>query len=198
MTSSPTSRLYLPPAGEINPGDLYLAVPSIQIESRPLLVARYWKESSRGGSIYGVYDADGTPPTGGFRWQTNQGGETIIVRAFMGPGMILSHECEIDTDPDHRIVAMVRPITDIQVSHRNAILEMRNWAAFPLEAQDEEPPMALSFVDFRRLTTVRAAALNDEDRVASLNPDLRKALRVRFWHYLNRRVEPPPAVELPQ
>ncbi len=185
------SRIYLDPGDEILQGDIYTHVPAIHIPARPVAVARFHKKTDE-REVHGVHYEDGKPPSDGFRWQSDKGGETVLARGFMGMAVLISQDCEIENDLDHRLVAMIRPITEIQPEHRANMMAMKSWAAFPLPAQAEAPAIVESFVDFRRITSLRPEALRPEDRVAHIGPNLLAAMRVRFWYFLNRRV-----VELP-
>lgn len=185
-------RIYLEPGDELLQGDIYRNVPSIHLPSRPIRVSRPYRETEK-GDLHGVHKEDGAPPKDGYHWRADQGGENVIAKGFMGLVVVISHDCEIENDPNHRLVAMIRPITEIQAPFRADIMAMKHWAAFPLLAQDEPPAMEESFVDFRWLTSLRPTVLRAEDRVARLAPGVVDALRVRFWHFLNRRVLEPPA-----
>jgi hypothetical protein len=102
--------------------------------------------------------------------------------------MVMTHDCEIDNDPDLRLVAMIRPLTAVDADHRATVMSLGVWPYFPLAEQAEPPVMEASFVDFRRVTTVSGAALRDDDRYASLSDVLREAIAERFWQFLFRRV----------
>jgi hypothetical protein len=159
------------------------------------MVTRPYKEV-KGHVLHGVHSEDGPEPNGGYLWLPDQGGESVISRGFMGMAVVLTHDCEIENDPDHRLVAQIRPITEIQEAHRAEIMAMHHWAAFPLVSQAEPPTMNDSFVDFRRITSLRPEAFRAEDRYARLAQGVLDAMRVRFWHFLNRLVvEPPGAVQ---
>jgi hypothetical protein len=188
------NRLYVEPvAGEILQGDIYRNVPSIHLVARPVLVSRHYKDTPK-GVLHGVHSEDGPAPKDGYRWQADQGGESVLAKGFMGNVVLLSHDCEIENDPNHQLVAMIRPITQIQESFRADIMAMKHWAAFPLLAQDEAPAMEDCFVDFRWITSLRPEVLREQDRWARLGPVVLDAMRARFWHYLNRAIlEPPPA-----
>ena len=108
------------------------------------------------------------------------------MRAHRTTAIVLSHDCEIDKDDRHRALAMVRPITEIQAEHRDGLRRGDQLSAFPLESQDEEPSMVESFVDFRRVTTVRPQLLAQSQRHASLAEEVRKALAEHYWNYLHR------------
>jgi hypothetical protein len=191
-----TDRLYLPPIeGEILQGDIFDRMPSVYVESRPLSVARHWK--TRGTrDIWEVHREDGAGPNGGFKWKMDQGGEqALLVHAHLGLAMVISHDCEIENDPNCRTLAMIRPVGELDESAQRALFsgleDQVQYAIFPLEAQTTEPEMERAFVDFRRLTTVRPAVLAASTRVASLSDELRSAVAQSFRLYLFRRVERP-------
>jgi hypothetical protein len=182
---------YVEATSELLQGDVYLKVPSIDLPGRPVAVARPYRPTGD-RPLHAVHTEDGLEPQGGFKWRTDQGGEKVIARGFMGMAVVLTHDCEIENDPDHRLVAMIRSITDIQEAHRASIMAGDNWAAFPLRAQSEAPAMTDSFVDFRRITSIRPEVLLDADRYARLAPLVLDAMRTRFWYFLNRRIVEPP------
>lgn len=177
--------LYLPPGAQVSQGDIYLFVPSSHVERRPLQVIRPLRTEKGGLQSYRVHSEDGDAPSDGFKWD-KQDGERLLVRGYLRMGILVSHDCEIDSDTRHRILAMVRPITDLQPEHRQAVVDNEQVCALPLAPQDREPQMALSFVDFRRLTTVRPDVLAASNRYASLSSEIRKALAEWFWEYLFR------------
>lgn len=130
-------------------------------------------------------------PDGGFRWSIAKGGELVHARVYMGMAILLTHDCEIENDhpPGHRTLAMVRPITEIGEVDRPPILGLRKYSAFPLPPQAAPPAMALSFVDFRRLTTVRPGVLENSIRHGTLSEAMRRGLAEHFWDFLFRRQE---------
>lgn len=186
--------LYLPPvAGEILQGDIYERMPSTFLDGRPLQVARQFKVKD-GHDLWEVHLEDGAGPNGGFKWQVDQGGEgALLVHAHLDLAMVMSHDCEIENDPDARTLAMIRPVTQLSVAAQEALFSGRDdaiqYANFPLEVQADSPITERSFVDFRRLTTVRPAVLDASKRVASLTEELRAAIAERFWLYLFRPIE---------
>ncbi|MGD0863754.1 MAG: hypothetical protein ABSA21_13535 [Candidatus Limnocylindrales bacterium] len=187
-------RLYLPPVGtEILQGDIFDQMPSVRVESRPLRVARHWKQSGP-RDIWEVHPEDGSGPRGGFKWLPDQGGEQgLLVHAYLGRAMVLSHDCEIENDPRTRTLAMIRPINHLDEASQRELFsggrQDRWFAVFPLVGQIDEPRIERSFVDFRRLTTVHPDVLAASIRVASLSEELRSAVAERFRLYLFRRVD---------
>jgi hypothetical protein len=187
--------LYLPPnPAELLQGDIFTDFPSVYIDTRPIRVARHWKEIA-GRDMWSVHAEESTPPKGGFKWTMSQGGESgVLVHAHLGMAMLMSHDCEIENDPNARILAMIRPIDHLDAKTQERLFsdnveEEPIYTAFPLEAQMAQPKIDRSFVDFRRITTVRPAVLEASNRIASLSEDLRKAIAERFWLYLFRRLE---------
>ncbi len=187
-------RLYLPPAeGEFLQGDIFDAMPSVYVASRPLKVARFFK-STGGRQIYGVHQEDDDPPQGGFRWRMSDGGEAgMLVHAHMGRALLISHDCEIENDTNTRTLAMIREPSEFETVDQERMFSGREediqYAVFPLEAQAEDPALTRGVVDFRRLTTVRPAVLSSTIRVASASEELRRAIAEAFRVYLFRRVE---------
>lgn len=188
--------LYLPPvAGEYLQGDIFDEFPSIFVESRPLRVARFWKEQG-GRSIWGVHTEGEQAPAGGFRWRMEEHGESaVLAHGYLGMAMLISHDCEIENDPAARTLAMIRPLAHLDETTQRTLFSGReedvNYAIFPLDAQDGEPRIERSFVDFRRLTTVRPQVLEASLRIASASEELRRAVAAQFQQYLFRRVGPP-------
>jgi len=193
-----TDRLYLPPNGaEILQGDIFDQMPSVYVESRPLLVGRRWKQDDT-RDIWQVHREDGPGPNGGFKWRMDQGGESgMLVHAHLGMAIVLSHDCEIENDRSARTLAMIRPIGQLKEAAQEALFSGRPgdgfYAIFPLERQTDDPKLERSFVDFRRLTTMRPDVLAASRRIASLSEELRSAVAQSFKLYLFRRVERPAA-----
>lgn len=144
--------------------------------------------------MWEVHREDGPGPKGGFKWQMHEGGEpALLVHSHMGLAMVISHDCEIENDPNARTLAMIRPLGELDDSAQRALFSGRKedvrYAIFPLEAQDAEPRMERAFVDFRRLTTVRPAVLEASTRIASASDELRNAVAQSYRQYLFRRLE---------
>ena len=191
---------YRVPGGDILQGDIYLSMPSVHVASLPMRAARFWKKQGE-RDIYSIHSIGGLEPKDGFKWSLDAGGEkSTLVSGYLSMGIVMSHDCTIENDDGHRTIAMVRPITDIaNLEDREPILNFDRTAAFPLLAQEAEPKMELSFVDFRRLTTVRPAVLATATRYAQCSERIRTALSEYFWEFLCReyRQARPPRSEVP-
>jgi len=186
--------LYLPPSTDdpLLQGDIFLKVPFISVRERPLLVARYVGLSKK-RELYSVHkefdgptsNKGGRPPGSPFRLEDRQKPELVLVPVLLSMAIVLTHDCEIEHD-DHRTLAMVRPITDLEPTFQEKCLAGDRTDMFPLQPQDEAPAMVTSFVDFRKFTPLRPGALDPPaERYASASPVLREALAGAYWYYLH-------------
>ncbi len=194
--------LYLPPKADepMLQGDIFIDVPFVWVPERPLLVARY-VGPSKGRIIYSIHkEFDGPashqgserPPREEFRLKDRQRPELALVPVLLAMGMVLTHDCEIENDPDHRALAMIRPITDLEPAYQQKCLAGERMDMFPLEAQDEPPAMVTSFVDFRKTTPLRPGALAaPATRHASASQELREAVAGAYWNYLHHAFQEP-------
>jgi len=179
--------LFLPPQGPISQGDLFLDMPSTRIDSRPVRAVRPLRTESGGIQSYTLY-AEGAPPARGTGFDWTVKGEQVIARGHLRYAIVVSHSCDIDWEPRHLTLAMVRPITDMDKDHRDPILSGEQECTLPLQDQ-EDPRVELSFIDFRRLTTIHPDVLKDSKRHASASDKLRALLSEQFWDYLFRGQE---------
>lgn len=184
-------RLYLSPIGdEILQGDILDDVPSVFVRLGPLRVARPYKDL--GHHLLWSIHTDANPPKDGMKLSMDLEGEEVVVHGYRGLAMLLTHECEIDNDDRARTVAMIRPASQLNPRTVEELfsgsIDEAYYSRFPLEAQEDEPRMARSFVDFMRLTTVDPKVLADCPRVASLPDELKHAVAARFKDFLFRRV----------
>lgn len=198
----PEALYLLPNADEaLLQGDIFLDVPFVWVPERPLLVARFLGENKKRVMTYAVHkeaegptshQGTGRPPKGGFRLTDRQKPELALVPVILAMGMVLTHDCEIENDPDHRVVAMVRPITDLQPVYQQKCLAGERTDMFPLESQDQAPAMPSSFVDFRKTTPLRPGALAPPAvRHASISQELRDAVAGAYWNYLHHPFQEP-------
>lgn len=197
-------RLYLPPSNEdpLLQGDIFHNVPFVWVTERPLLIARHFQQGAGGRQIYGVhkeFDAPTlhpgatTPPTTPFRLEDREDPELAVVPVVLSTGIMLTHDCEIEND-DHRLLALIRPITDLEEPFRQRCLDGLRTDMFPLLPQDDEPAMPTSYVDFKIITPLRPRALSGPVvRHASASSWLRKALAGAFWEYLFHKFNEPRA-----
>jgi len=176
---------------EVQQGDIYADIPSVVVATRPLQVARNFVPKN-GRVITSVHD-EAHPPADGFRWGEDQNGEeAFLVHAQVGLAMVLSNDCEIENDPNVRILAAVRSAAVLNSPWHEGLFsgqeDQIQYGIFPLEAQATEPTFERSFVDFRHITTVRAGFLDNSNRIASVSEELRELVAQAFQAYLFRRV----------
>ena len=139
--------------------------------------------------MWGVHTEDGEPPRNpGFHWSVPEGGELIHATAYLDRAIVLTHDCEIENEPRHRTIAMVRPIEVFSRDLRPKIDNLENHAAFALPA-DRDFGIPHSWVDLRRVTVVRPQVLEASGKIGRLNEEGRKALAEHFWDYLFRPIK---------
>jgi hypothetical protein len=115
-------------------GDIFVDVPFVSVKERPLLIARYIG-SSKGRITYSVHKefdgpssefASADPPQTPFHLQDRQKPELVLVPVLLSMAIVLTHDCEIEND-DHRTLAMVRPITDLEPLYQRLRLNRQSW-----------------------------------------------------------------------
>jgi hypothetical protein len=180
---------YLPPKDEVLLGDIYRDVPSLHVPARPFQVVRPWRESKEDPSIWDarIHTEGGTPPRDGFKWTLEDEGDAIIARGIVHWAMLLSDDCEVDHDEDHRTMALIKPWDNLPEASQKKVSAGEHYCFFELPAQAEDPQWEHSYVDFRRLTTVKPRVLDKAaHHYASASAELRVALAKAFWEYLMR------------
>lgn len=121
----------------------------------------------------------------------------INVRAF---GVVLTHDCEIDKDDKQRgsiLVGLVRPLSSVSgEENQEGIRQYTRHRAFYLPASASEGDEAFpylaedGYVDLRRITSVRRAALDELERKARMNEDGRLMLQEHLFRFFTRRILP--------
>lgn len=127
---------------------------------------------------YDLTDVPGTPPD---ETPVNQ---TVVVTGVVTHAVLLTHDCEIDKDNTYRTVALVRPFSTLPGEAVDGIRRGKRYRFFYLAPQQMAPAIIESYLDLRRVTTVRADWLARAERVASMTSLVRDALRgalVRYW-----------------
>lgn len=179
----------IPPADDGTPrfpaqqGDIFKDVPSVWIATRPLKVARDFRPEGAAARLKYTAINEVDAPQKPFDWA---GGEDVVVRATRGFGILLTQDCELDKPKGMLTFAMIRLLDGSQ--HAENVEVMRNrrkYRSFYLEEQTQAPAFRAAYVDFGRLTTIAPAAINQADRLLSLVPEVRDALREDFIEFLN-------------
>lgn len=168
-------------------GDIVADVPHLFL--RPPLYALRRVTLAKGREAMGFYPflpaEDG--PGGPFHFAD---GEEVPALGRLALGIVLNHDCEIENEHEHRLIALVRPLETVEKEeHRRVIVENRNYSFFYLPA-DVALQLPDSYADFRRITSLSPAFLATERRVASLTEKAVKAFQdqlFRFWTHRDPR-----------
>jgi hypothetical protein len=122
-------------------------------------------------------------PGGPFHFNT---GEQASALCHFTRAIILNHDCDIENDPEHRLVALVRPLAPVTNSeHRRVIEGNLNFSYFYLPSDGQA--LAAAYVDFRRITSLHPDFLARGVRLASLAPQALQALHAQLFRFLTRR-----------
>ncbi len=164
-------------------GDIVRNVPHIHLRPPlPLRIIR--EESTKWGMRLTPYEYGLSVPQGGLKI-TQPEGEQVLASCQVALGMILTHGCEMDKDPKHRQVALIRPLGLVQPEHQGFIRENKNFSYCYLPAYGEI--MGESYVDFRRVTTVHPDLLKDLERIVSLTDEAVNAVQTLLIRFTTRR-----------
>lgn len=168
---------------EVLQGDIFEVQPSIFIRSRPLAVVRTKQEGERIHAGMHTEDGKPAPPDGGYRWEK---GEDIIAEGILAKAVMMTHDCEIEKDDKHRALALIRPWSTIPAEHQEKVRQGLRYRFFWLPAQND-PDFEESYVDFRRLTTVRPGALLEQHRILAMTERMREAIGAAFIKFITRK-----------
>jgi hypothetical protein len=95
------------------------------------------------------------------------------------PGIVLSHDCEYDKRYPFALVALVRPLEQVQESSRDNVRKLKTLNTFYLREFALSLPE--SFVDLRHIDPIEKRVLqqlaDNGQRLASLTDDARAALQ---------------------
>jgi hypothetical protein len=170
--------VFTAPAPRVSQGDVYGSCASLFVDSRPLTAVR---RTSAPTPTARLFTEGSAAPPGGFRWDE---AEYVVGRATLALGIMVTHDCELDKDDHFRTMALIRPWHALPPEAAESIRAGERLRFFHLP---EAPPhLPESYVDFRRLTTVRGRVLNDGDRLLSMTEHGRAALREAFINFVTR------------
>src|SRR5271166_2028818 len=166
---SPDSSYYRTPETDISQGDIFGEIPHLHARDK-LQIIREAKTKGK-HRIFGLYpfpsepgeepDAPGRSTTGGPIDLVR--GENAAIFCQLSKGILLNHDCDIENERAHRLVAMIYPLARIQdPQHRQAIENNQNYTRLFLPFADhflDEP----SYVDFRRISCIHPDFLIPEN-----------------------------------
>jgi hypothetical protein len=183
---------YRPVEPEILQGDIFRSVPHLFLKP-PLRAVRGPITLSKGRTAYGLYshplpgaaDPAESPKVGGpFHFDE---GEQVSVDCCVTRAIILNHDCYIENEPEHRHVALIRPLRVVtNPDHRQVIQQNRNFSYFHLPPGGGE--LEEAYVDFRRITSLAPEFLSAQDRLAALTEEAVAALQAQLFRYFTHRV----------
>lgn len=149
--------------------------------SRPgFQVLRAWQ--AKGGRSGAILHTEADPPSDGFRWESK---ERVEAEGQVALGIVLTHDCEIEhaDSKNHRLVGLVRPLDRLDVRDQEIIVQNRHYGRLYLPAW-AEVGLSESYLDLRRITTLRRDALPDDHRIASMTDLGREILQAAIIRYL--------------
>lgn len=111
----------------------------------------------------------------------------MLAAGRMQLALLLSHGCEIDKNKGRMLVAPIALLLTVEPAHQFEIMGNRRWAQMPLPGV---PDIGDCFADFRSATSVDAASVRAEDRVAMMTDDARHHLMARLVGFLTRLALP--------
>jgi hypothetical protein len=176
---------FVEPAGELSQGDLLLNVPSVYVTDLRYMVERGDAENFRL-----------TREAPRRREDRAHQGNVLEMRK---PGVILTHDCEIDKEPTRAtlLVGAVRPIAAVNEADREGFRSNTRHRALYLPESPPHLPEE-SYLDLRCITVLRRDALEQCARVASMNEDGRRLLREQLFRFFTRRYLPDGWVAWPE
>lgn len=165
------------PRPDLSQGDLFDLVPSILVKDLGYMIkvddARYKLQQWRPGTLNVSKEHAAT------------------ATAVRRPGLLLTHDCEIDKNPSRAtlLISLIRPLGGVPDEHQAGFRDYTRHRAFYLP----ETPQYLSgenYADLRAITTIRRDTLEALPRLASMNEDGRRMLREHLFRFFTRRFLP--------
>jgi hypothetical protein len=165
-------------------GDLWSDLPFLLARRLPMVVVRRHNDAPGGrATFHGFMVGAGPKPKEAIHLGYPAGGDDVIAQGFLCPGIVLSHDCEIENSPDHVLVAPLLPWANLSAAHQEEAANGLRRDVFPILAQ-QLPDVSKSYVKFSRVTVVHRDVFGECSRLASANPQLRTRLAVAFYNYL--------------
>jgi len=136
---------------QLSQGDILDRVPHIFLKEQPRPLR---KVSLTGNRV--AYEPDELPE--GALPQTSGEGNLVPAVCQVSRAILLTFDCEIDKDKNHRTVALIRPLpAHMPANDLATIRANQRYAFFYLPADGDRLPE--SYVDFRRICTIAPAWL---------------------------------------
>jgi hypothetical protein len=182
VSAQASAELYYvaPAPGDFRQGDIYRDVLHIMLSLPGFQVLR--TREAPGGRTQVFLHTETNPPRDGFRWESK---ERVEAEGQLALGIVLTHDCEIE-NPDsrhHRLVGLVRPLDRLDARDQEIIVQNRHYGRLYLPAW-ADVGLSESYLDLRRITTLRRDALPDDHRIASMTDLGREILQAAIIRYL--------------
>jgi len=177
----PADQYYvLPIHGDFRQGDIYCDVPHIMLSKPGFEVLRTFQ--AKGGRTQVFLHDENNPPRDGFHWESK---ECVAAEGQLGKAIVLTHDCEIENadSREHRLVGLLRPLDRLDARDREIIIQGLHFGRFYLPAW-HDVGLPESYLDLRRITTLRKDALPDQLRIASMTDFGREILQAAIIRYL--------------
>jgi hypothetical protein len=186
MSVSTSGSFYQDVQTELCQGDIIDGVPNIHL--KPPIQGLRPATASKNRQVYEFHEFG--KQSAGFNPDYTQG---VKVPAFcqVSRVMLLTHGCDIDNDPDHRTVALIRPLARVPEDRRVPIRNNQNFGFFYLPP-DPNRGLDEAYVDLRRLTCLAPDLVTSGRRLASLTATSVDALHFQLFRFFTRR-DPSPA-----
>lgn len=187
IASSPlASRYYVTPVvGDFRQGDIYATALHLMLTGPDVEVLR-GPFSAKGGKQAMYLHTLAAPPVGGFNWTEK---ERVAADGQISTCIVLTHDCEIENsdNKEHRLIGIVRELDRLSDADRDVIVRNEHFGRMYLPSW-HAVGLSESYVDLRRITTVRGAAtLPEADRIASMTDLGRELLQDAVIRYLTEQ-----------
>lgn len=98
-------------------------------------------------------------------------------------GIIVSHSCDMDKTAKRILIAPIAPLENIQLAHRDTIINQTNIRLFGME---NLPGVGDVYADLRNITSVPVSVVKSLTRVASMSPKAQLLLQARLYYFFTR------------
>ncbi len=124
------------------------------------------------------------PPEGGFWWES-RGKEHVQAEGQLGSAIVLTHDCEIENDDSrhHRLIGLLRALDQLNDRDKDIIVQGSHYGRLYLPPWPDVG-LAESYLDLRRITTIRQDALPENHRIASMTDFGRELVQRSIIRYL--------------
>jgi len=177
-----TAELYYvrPIPGELRQGDIYRDVLHLMLSTAGFQVLRTRQAKGNRVEVF-LHDQDHAP-SDGFHWDNK---EPVVAEGQLRLGIVLTHDCEIENEDNkrHRLIGLLRRLDLLSAADQETIIEGRHYGRMYLPVW-EEVGMPESYLDLRRVTTLRGDSLPEDQRIASLTDLGRNVLQAAIIRYL--------------